>query len=100
GEVARSTAGTVNCGTTDRRGPLANSDYFVDLVLSTTTAPPFITQRTLLMVTLTSASGSPSTATMSAKNPGATPPICFSIDSIFAGTLVAAASACSGVMPA
>ena len=30
-------------------------------VLSATTAPPFITQRTLLMATLMSASGSPST---------------------------------------
>ena len=36
-------------------------------VLSTTTAPPFITHRTLVSTTLMSASGSPSTAVMSAK---------------------------------
>jgi hypothetical protein len=36
-------------------------------VLSTTTEPPFITHRTLSMTTLMSASGSPSTAVMSAK---------------------------------
>ena len=35
-------------------------------VLSTTTLPAFITQRTLLMVTSMSARGSPSTATISA----------------------------------
>src|SRR5271155_3150990 len=40
---------------------------FCGAILSTTTAPPFMTQRTLLMVTLTSANGSPSTATISAK---------------------------------
>ena len=42
----------------------ASRDHFV---LSTTTAPPFITHFTLLSTTLMSASGSPSTATMSAK---------------------------------
>ena len=70
--------------------------YFV---LSTTTAPPFMTQRTLLMVTLTSASGSPSTATTSAKYPGARAPSSFSLPSSAAALVVAVARACSGVMP-
>ncbi len=43
-----------------------NPFYFA-FVLSTTTTPPFITQRTLWITALMSSSGFPSTAVMSAK---------------------------------
>jgi hypothetical protein len=52
------------------------------------------------MTTPMSFSGSPSTATMSARKPGAMAPRCFSRPSILAGIVVAVASACAGVMPA
>src|ERR1700732_4710863 len=48
------------------------------LVLSTTTFPLVITHFTLLSTTLMSVSGSPSTATKSARYPGATAPSSFS----------------------
>ena len=68
-------------------------------VLSTTTVPPFITHCTLSSTTLMSASGSPSTATMSAKYPGAIRPSVFSMPRTSAPFVVAVASACAGVMP-
>jgi len=68
-------------------------------VLSTTTVPPFITHRTLSMTTLMSASGSPSTAVMSAKYPGAICPRLFVIPRTSAALVVAVASAWAGVIP-
>src|SRR3981081_644705 len=50
-------------------------------VLSPTTSPLFITHFTLLSTTLTSASGSPPTATQSPRYPGATAPNSFSFPS-------------------
>jgi hypothetical protein len=46
-------------------------DHLATDVRSTTTLPPFITHRTFRMTTPMSCNGSPSTATMSAKYPGA-----------------------------
>lgn len=56
--------------------------------LSTTTWPPFITQRTRRTAPI-SFRGSPSTATRSAKAPGATSPSSFSLPSSSAPTVVA-----------
>src|SRR5437660_9507274 len=67
---------------------------------STTTNPPFITHFTLSSTTPISAVGSPSTATRSAKYPGATAPSSFALPNNSAALLVAVFNASSGVIPA
>src|SRR6266404_2764372 len=67
---------------------------------STTTNPPFITHFTLSSTTPISAVGSPSTATRSAKYPGATAPSSFALPNNSAAWLVAVFNASSGVIPA
>src|SRR5439155_6195420 len=77
----------------------STSPHCTALILSTAT-PPLITHFTLSSTTPISEVGSPSTATKSAKYPGATAPSSFALPNKSAALLVAVFNACSGVIPA
>lgn len=70
-----------NISSPERQCPNA-ADHLSDVGgWSTITLPPFITQQIFRMTTPMSCNGSPSSATMSAKYPGATDPRLFSLPS-------------------